>query len=95
MTNPVFSIMYVMGIGGVLIAAHFLTKKIAMVQSKIVSQQGTKRLKVLETVHVGPNKSILLIEIEGEKHLIGTGKETIEYLSKVQASELKKEEEIT
>ncbi|MEE4241889.1 MAG: flagellar biosynthetic protein FliO [Desulfopila sp.] len=51
---------------------YFLRKRLTSFQ-----QQGKGLIKVIETRHILPKKTLLLIEVRGREYLVGAGNDTI------------------
>jgi len=60
--------------------AYFITKKLASLGT--LRMQG-KNMKILETIQIGMNQHIHLIEVGDKMFIIGVSKENICYLSEV------------
>ena len=66
------------------ISAIYVTKKLL---PKIVNTSG-KEIQIVETVHLGPRKSIHLIEIGNQRFLIGSTNENINKLADLTKSSI-------
>jgi hypothetical protein len=43
----------------------------------------TRRLRVLETLAIGPKKQLLLVSCDGERYLVGTGPDSVQTITRV------------
>ena len=60
--------------------AYFITKKLASLGT--LRMQG-KNIKILETIQIGMNQHIHLIQVGDKMFIIGVSKENISYLSEI------------
>lgn len=94
MDELLFFLSYIVGICLILYVAHFLSKKIGQTQAKLIKNNNQKDIHIKETVFMGPNKTLYLVNVCGEQHLLSGSKDSITYLTKVQSQETAKEEDI-
>ncbi|MCR5453306.1 MAG: flagellar biosynthetic protein FliO [Lachnospiraceae bacterium] len=69
----------------VLALTFFTTRWIAKYQK---NQSANKNIHIIESVSVGTNKVIAVVEVGGEYFVVGIGKEEIHFLSKVDGDKI-------
>ncbi len=84
--STIYGILYFIFMSAVILgAAYYVTKFIAR---KGLNTSGNKNLKVIETVHLGVDKSLLLVKVGEQYLLLGSTQKTITLLTEVNKEKL-------
>lgn len=78
----IWGLLIVLGI--LLIIYGLARKKLTFIQSG-----GRGAIKILETRHLMPKKTLFLVEVEGSRYLLGGGADTLSLISRVDPAEPK------
>ncbi|HKJ65671.1 MAG TPA: flagellar biosynthetic protein FliO [Desulfopila sp.] len=66
---------------GIMFAAYYLLRK----RVAAFQHQGKGIITILETRHIHPKKSLILIEVRGKEYLVGAGGDTINTIIPLQS----------
>jgi flagellar protein FliO/FliZ len=84
--STIYGILYFIFMSAViLVAAYYVTKFVA---TKGLNTASNKNLKVIETVHLGVDKSLLLVKVGEQYLLLGSTQKTINLLTEVNKEKL-------
>jgi len=68
---------------GIMFAAYYLLRK----RVTAFQQQGKGIITILETRHIHPKKSLMLIEVRGKEYLVGAGGDAITTIVPLQSGD--------
>ncbi len=71
--------------------AYFATKKMGKRLS--IKGVGNKNIKILESVSIGQNKAVMIVEVAGKTLFVGVTQNEITLISELDGSKLEKEED--
>ncbi|MGL5674973.1 MAG: flagellar biosynthetic protein FliO [Cellulosilyticaceae bacterium] len=71
---------------GILWLSYVVTKKMATMKQ---GSLGNKNLRMIETIHIGQNQFLSIVQVGEEYHLFATSKEQVTYCHKIDENTLR------